>query len=71
MEAAGASLSQIKHLGRWKSSALLIYMRGGKQLASMPGQQFQGQLSLRVALQNRMSSAKALLLVALCSFCCQ
>ena len=50
MEAAGASLSQIKHLGRWKSCALLLYMRGGEQLASMLGQKFQGKLSLRVAL---------------------
>ena len=37
MEASGATLSEIMHLGRWGTSAVLLYLRGCKALAQMLG----------------------------------
>jgi len=37
MERAGATLSEIMALGRWKSSAVMLYLRGGEALAACLG----------------------------------
>lgn len=50
MEDRGMSLSAIMHLGRWRSSALLIYLRGGEVMARTLGERYDGAMGTRVAL---------------------
>ena len=50
METRGMSLSQIKHLGRWRSTAVLLYLRGGEVAAREMGARKGGALCSRNAL---------------------
>jgi integrase len=50
MEQGGAPLSQIKHLGRWRSAAVLLYLRGGEVVASAADLKAQGGGNMRTAL---------------------
>ena len=50
MEDSGMSLSQIRHLGRWKSSAVLLYLRGGEIIAEQAGVRTPANLNQRTAL---------------------
>lgn len=50
MEQQGVALSQIKHLGRWRSAAVLLYLRGGEVVASAAELKVTGGRSRRTAL---------------------